>query len=82
MAKLFQANHGGPSVARTNREKSIRALSIGKKTHITFPIAISAIKSPRRRGCTRTRILNAAMFAMRNVASTIAMINAVMGGGL
>ena len=49
MAKQVQANHGGPSVARMTREKSVRALRIGKKSHMALPITISGDDGPLAR---------------------------------
>src|SRR3954447_3636960 len=82
IAKHVHANHGGPKRARTNREKSVRALRIGKNTHITFPTTISANTTHRRRGCTRMSTRNVATFATRKIATAIAMKTAVIGRAL
>jgi hypothetical protein len=71
-----------PKAARTNREKSVRAFSRGKNTHMTFPTTTSAITIPRRRGCTRTSTRYATTFARRKVPSTMIAIRASMGGRL
>ena len=48
--KQSHANHGGPKIARSAREKSVRAFSHGRRSHIALQITASAITSGLRRG--------------------------------
>src|SRR5438445_12225358 len=71
MIKQSHANHGGPRVARTAREKSVLALRSGKKSHITLQITAMAITRRFRRGWIRSSCEIAMTLRMKKIATAI-----------
>src|SRR3989442_11747327 len=75
IAKQSQANHGGPKIARMAREKSVRALSSGKKHHMTLAMMATATTIHLLRGWRRTSVQIVMTLKARKRARTAATIS-------